>query len=189
MQLPYIEDKIYDGINSTQKLAPGKYDHCTFTNSNLSKLDLFNFQFIDCVFEHCDLSLANIANTAFREVQFKHCKLLGLHFEDANPILFAVRFDACQLNLSSFYQRALKNTPFKDCSLQEVDFTEADLTNARFDNCDLSGAIFEHTNLEKADFRTAYHYSIHPEVNKIKKAKFSIVGIVGLLEKYDIEVE
>jgi fluoroquinolone resistance protein len=43
--------------------------------------------------------------------------------------------------------------------------------------------------LEKADFRTAYNYSIDPEKNRIKKAKFSIFGVTGLLDKYDIEIE
>ena len=58
-----------------------------------------------------------------------------------------------------------------------------------FDHCDLSQAVFDRTILEKADFRTSYNYSIDPENNKIKKAKFSMTGISGLLAKYDIEVE
>jgi fluoroquinolone resistance protein len=43
--------------------------------------------------------------------------------------------------------------------------------------------------LEKADFRTSNGYSIDPEMNRIKKAKFSLEGVAGLLDKYDIEVE
>jgi fluoroquinolone resistance protein len=58
-----------------------------------------------------------------------------------------------------------------------------------FDNCDLSKASFDNTILEKADFRTAFNYSINPESNKIKKAKFSVSGIAGLLDKYDIHIE
>ena len=71
----------------------------------------------------------------------------------------------------------------------EVDFTEADLTGALFDNCDLSQARFERTNLEKADLRSSRNFSIDPEINKIKKAKFSIHGITGLLDKYEIEID
>ncbi len=70
----------------------------------------------------------------------------------------------------------------------EVDFTECDLTAASFDNCDMLEATFDRTILEKADFRTAYHYSINPEVNRIKKAKFSLPEVTGLLNKYDIEI-
>ena len=70
-----------------------------------------------------------------------------------------------------------------------VDFTEADLYSVVFDNCDLQNAIFEHTKLEKADFSTSYNYSFDPEINNIKGAKFSLQGVVGLLEKYGIVIE
>ncbi|MHB1107356.1 MAG: pentapeptide repeat-containing protein [Lutibacter sp.] len=83
----------------------------------------------------------------------------------------------------------LKNTKFNKCKLQEVDFSETDLTNASFNNCDLIGSIFNATILEKADFRTSYNYSIDPEINRLKKAKFSLQGVVGLLGKYQIEIE
>jgi uncharacterized protein YjbI with pentapeptide repeats len=73
--------------------------------------------------------------------------------------------------------------------LHEVDFTEADLSGVVFVNCDLAGVIFENTNLEKCDFRSAFNYTLDPEVNRIKKAKFSLSGIKGLLEKYQIDIE
>ena len=186
----YTEGKTFNGVDFTAQALPiGNYEGCTFVNCNFSNTNLSDVYFIECKLEQCNVSVATIANTAFRDITFKNCKLLGLHFENANAILFEVQFEACQLNLSSFYQRSLKNTQFKNCSLQEVDFVEADLTNAVFHNCDLSYAIYENTILEKADFRTAYHYSINPELNRIKKAKFSMAGIIGLLDKYDIEVE
>jgi uncharacterized protein YjbI with pentapeptide repeats len=72
--------------------------------------------------------------------------------------------------------------------LQEVDFSEADLNSSIFDNCDLMRATFENTILEKVDLRTSYNYSLDPELNRIRKAKFSMSGIVGLLNKYDIEI-
>ncbi len=80
-------------------------------------------------------------------------------------------------------------TLFKNSQLQGIDFTETDLTSAVFDNCDLSQAIFDLSILEKADFRTAYNYSINPENNRLKKAKFSVLGLSGLLDNYDIEIE
>jgi uncharacterized protein YjbI with pentapeptide repeats len=73
--------------------------------------------------------------------------------------------------------------------LQEVDFTESDLSGSSFDNCDLSGALFENTNLEKTDFRSAFNYTINPEINRMKKARFSLPGVAGLLEKYGIVIE
>ena len=135
------------------------------------------------------MSMAKLTKTAFRDCVFTGCKLLGLHFDHCNDFLFAASFDNCILNLSSFYKLKIKKTAFKNSTLHEVDFSATDLSAALFANCDLSGAIFDTTILEKADFRTAYNYSINPEINKIKKAKFSVAGIAGLLDKYDIVIE
>ena len=109
-------------------------------------------------------------------------------FNLCSDFLFAVSFENCILDLSSFYKVKLTNTGFKNCKLQEVDFVEADLTRAVFDNCDLNGANFENTILEKADFRTAYNYAMDPGVNNLRKAKFSFPAVVGLLNKYEIEI-
>ena len=73
--------------------------------------------------------------------------------------------------------------------LSEVDFTECDLSEAKFINCDLTGAKFEQTILEKADFSTAYNFAIDPEINQMKKAKFSSFGLPGLLVKYGLEIK
>jgi uncharacterized protein YjbI with pentapeptide repeats len=83
----------------------------------------------------------------------------------------------------------LKNTRFTDCQLKEVEFIEADLTQAVFENCDLIHATFERTILNGADLRTAFNFSIHPEINQLKKTKFSSAGLAGLLDRYDIEIE
>jgi uncharacterized protein YjbI with pentapeptide repeats len=84
--------------------------------------------------------------------------------------------------------RKLKGTVFTNCVLSEIDFTESDLRDAVFKDCDLSGSIFDNTDLQKADFRTSFNYSIDPDRNRIKKAKFSLPAVVGLLNKYDIVI-
>jgi fluoroquinolone resistance protein len=103
--------------------------------------------------------------------------------------LLSFSFENCVLNFSSFYQLKVKKTQFKDCKLQEVEFIAADFTGSVFLNCDLTHSRFENTILERVDFRTAYNFSIDPELNKISKAKFSQSGIAGLLDKYQIEIE
>lgn len=115
--------------------------------------------------------------------------MLGLHFSDCNTFIISLDFKDCHLNLSSFFKLKLKRTKFINCSLQEVDFAEADLSASLFSDCDLLGAVFENTGLEKVDFRTSRNYSLDPDLNRIKKAKFSMPGIAGLLDKYDIDVE
>ena len=185
----YFEDKTFDGVNFSETvLAIGEYENCTFKQCIFADIDLLNIHFSECTFKECNMSMAKIAHTAFKNVHFVGCKMLGLYFEHSNPFMFALSFDNCTLNLSSSYKLNLKKTEFKNCSLQEVDFSEADLTSAVFDNCDLFKVAFDRTVLEKVDFRTAFNYAFDPEKNRIKKAKFSIKGAIGLLKKYDIDI-
>jgi uncharacterized protein YjbI with pentapeptide repeats len=115
--------------------------------------------------------------------------MLGLHFETCNEFGLSFSFENCQLNHSTFYQTKIKNTIFRNCQLEETDFTEADLTHSVFDQCNLLHAVFYSTVLEKCDLRSAFHYAIDPELNKITKAKFSASGLAGLLNKYNIDIE
>jgi len=190
MESNYIEDKNFEKISFTEKpLMPGAYENCVFNNCDFSNADLSNFSFSECEFSGCNISMAKLTKTTFNDVVFKACKLLGLHFEDCHTTPFIVSFEHCILNFSSFYKQKLKKTVFRDTTIQEADFTDADLHSAVFDQCDLLKSKFENTILEKADLRTAFNYSINPELNKIKKAKFSMPGVIGLLDKYDIEIE
>jgi uncharacterized protein YjbI with pentapeptide repeats len=124
-----------------------------------------------------------------KQVSFKNSKLLGVNFGECNPFLFSVSFEDCFLHLAGFYRLKMKSTKFKNCNLKEADFTETDLTSAIFENCEFISAVFEKTILEKADLRTSQNFSIDPELNRIKKARFSVNNIQGLLDKYNIEIE
>ncbi len=186
----YLADQTFEKIDFSLETPTAKeYDHCTFINCNFANTDLSNINFNECEFTGCNMSMAKLIKTSFREAKFKHCKLFGLHFEDCNPMLFSVQFDTCQLNFSSFYKLKMKKTIFKNTVLQEVDFTATDLTGAIFKDSDLNRAKFENTLLEGADFRSAQHFILNPEQNRIKKAKFSLQGLPGLLTSYAIEVE
>jgi uncharacterized protein YjbI with pentapeptide repeats len=93
------------------------------------------------------------------------------------------------LDYAKFYALKLKKMTFLNCSLVSADFMKSNLTEALFDNCNLRLTVFSETIANKADFSTSYNYTIDPEKNKIKKAKFSLDGLVGLLAKYDIVVK
>jgi fluoroquinolone resistance protein len=189
MNKPTVEGKTYTKEDFTvNKLEKAEYEHCIFTGCTMLQADLSSVQFVSCEFRSCDLSNANLRNTSFREVKFMDCKLLGLHFQNCEKFLFSASFENCRLDLSSFYKMNMKKALFRNCRFQESDFTECDLQLALFDNCDLGRAIFFHSILEKTDLRTSYNYSIDPEQNKIKKAKFSKEGLSGLLDKYDLEI-
>lgn len=165
------------------------YEACRFIGCRFVSTDLSGLNFDGCRFENCDLSMALLMKTAFRNVCFTDCKLLGLRFEDCNRFGLSFVFRNCILQFSSFYRLKLKGIRFETCKLNEVDFTEADLSGALFSDCDLTAAVFDRTILEKADFRTAYRYAIHPENNRIKGARFAFPGVLGLLARYDIDIE
>jgi uncharacterized protein YjbI with pentapeptide repeats len=185
-----FEDRIFNK-NDVPDTGPaaGEYEKCTFAHCEFSNVDLSGITFVDCAFMGCNLSMARMIGTVLRDAEFKECKLQGVHFENCNQILLSLHFENCILNFSSFHKTKLKKTTFANCILQEVDFTGCDLTGSTFSNCDLSRTRFDRTILEKTDFRTSYNYSIDPEINRMKKAKFSIPGVVGLLDKYGIVVE
>lgn len=186
----YIENTNFEKGNYSQiALTKGEYDNCRFVNCVFLDSDLSNVNFTECEFQDCDLSNVNLKHAVLNDVCFFNCKLLGLQFNNCNDFLFSVLFNGCNLNLASFYQVKAKSTKFTDCMLQKVDFTEADISSSLFSNCDFKSAIFDKTIVEKVDFRSSYNYVLDPENNNIKRAKFSMPEVLGLLSKYDIEVK
>lgn len=190
MQASYIKDKTFDNTDfqlissDYREFENGIFNNCTFFEQDLS-----NLRFVDCMFNGCNLSMVKLHNTALCNIKFRDCKMLGVHFNDCDEFGLSFSFENCQLDYSSFYKTKIKKTIFKKSQFLEVDFSECDLTGAIFDDCNLTRSVFDHTNLEKADFRTSCNFSIDPEVNRIKKAKFSSSGLAGLLDKYDIVID
>ncbi len=186
----YIDEQNFDKIDyEISLLKKGEYEKCTFTNCNFSNSDISDTIFIDCKFTLCNLSMVKTTGTTFNNAKFNDCKMMGIRFDNCNSFAFSVAFDNCILNHSSFFRKKLKKTIFENSQLVEVDFTESDLTGSEFLNCELERAVFKSTIIEKADFRTSYNFSIDPEINRIKKAKFSLMGLAGLLDKYDLDIE
>lgn len=170
-------------------LERGEYEDCTFKNCNFANQFLNGYTFENCSFTDCNLSNANIQNSSFRQVHFERCKLLGIHFNTANPFLFEVYFTESQADFSSFYQCNLKSSKFNKSQFVSVDFSDSNLSGVSLNSCDFKNAIFNNTNLEKADFSTANNFEINPERNKIKHAKFSLQGLQGLLQHHKIIIK
>jgi uncharacterized protein YjbI with pentapeptide repeats len=186
--LELIVDKTFEGENFTV-FPKGEYDNCRFVNCNFLNSDISKNTFINCEFIGSNLSSVKVTKTTFNEVIFQDCKMLGIHFEQVEPLLLVFNFNTCQLDFTSFYQLKLPKTSFKNCSLQEVDFVETDLHQAVFDNSNLARAIFDFSNLQKADFSTAFNFNINPNQNKIKGAKFDKAHLAGLLASYGLDIK
>jgi uncharacterized protein YjbI with pentapeptide repeats len=185
----FFDEQEFTGKDYTQNsLEKGVYENCMFINCKFSGSDLTDIEFEECEFENCDLSMVKLNNTSLKDTVLKNCKLMGLHFETCNQFLFSPGFIGCIMDHSGFYTVNLKNSTFKDCRLHHVDFTQAKASGIVFDNCDLKNAVFEETCLLKADLRTAKNIILDPDINYIKKAKFSVEAALGLLNKYDIQI-
>jgi uncharacterized protein YjbI with pentapeptide repeats len=190
MNKAYSFEETYNGIDhSREDFEAKEFELCRFEYCKFAKVNLSECSFIECEFEGCDLSMAKLYGTTIRDSSFKECKMVGLQFDTCNDFGFSPTFESCNLNLSSFFQVKIKNAVFKNCSLNEVDFTEAKLNIALFEECDFANATFSATKLLEADFRSSHNYMIDPESNQITGAKFSLQGLPGLLQKYEIIVD
>ena len=173
----------------TTGLLASEYSRCTFDKLDLKNANLNGKVFVDCIFRACDMSLAQLGRTSFRAVRFERCKLLGLRFDGCHAFLLSFSFEGCILDLASFQGLRLKGTNFNRSRMRETDLSNSDFTNSSFAGCDLGAAVFDGTTLEGADLRGALHYSIDPTINKVRKARFSLDGLAGLLDRTGIIIE
>ncbi len=186
----YTEDEIFNNINfKPDGLPNGEYEYCKFINCDFSDTSFSYSKFLECEFINCNLSMVSLSGVSFRNVVFKDCKMIGLKFDECNEFGIEFSFENCILDYSSFYQLEIPETVFKNSQLHEVDFTECNLRASVFDNCDLNMVRFIDAVIEYADFTTSYNYSIDLDLNKVKKAKFSLSGLSGLLDKYNIDIK
>jgi fluoroquinolone resistance protein len=174
---------------SGRRLPYPEYERCQFIDCTMAKADLRGVRFSDCKFVNCDLGMARLDEAALKGVQFTDCKLIGLDFGVVQPLLLEIGFSGCKLDYASFEGMKLKRTRWTGCSLVEANFVEADLTQAVFDGCDLHLASFARSILRSADLRTAQRYSIAPDNNVVRGARFSYPAVLGLLDRFGIEVE
>jgi uncharacterized protein YjbI with pentapeptide repeats len=83
---------------------------------------------------------------------------------------------------------SLPGIQIEDCVAVDVDFREADLSQADFAGTDLSRSLFSNTNLTEADLSDARNYHIAPGQNVLTKAKFSLPEATSLLYNLDIDL-
>lgn len=166
--------------------AHHEFETCTFKNLDFRGISVAGSSFVNCHFEGCLLSGLSVENTKLDDVFFVGCSLSSINFGQSSSFGFRVDFQECQLDYSSFLSRNLKKTRFVDCSVREARFLSCDLTGALFKNCNLELTVFAGNILAQVDFATSYNISLDPDTNKLRKTKFSLHSLPGLLTRYDI---
>ncbi len=188
------EESIYYINQSFEKSFPKKgtndtqFEDCTFRNCDFTEISTSGCNFTNTVFEDCNFSMVKFVSIRLDEVHFVGCKMVGSDFSTIKDFLFSANFTNCILDYAAFMKKKNKKCRFENCSLKGADFSEADLTGSTFDDCDLSNAVFIDTTLTGVNFTTAFNFTIDPERNLLRKAKFSTQGLVGLLTTYGIIV-
>lgn len=184
------EHQVFNAVDySEQTLENVQFYKCKFERCDFSKSNVAEIGFEDCIFEGCNFTMTKVKDTGFRNASFKDCRVMGVNFAECSKFMFSFSFERCILDYSVFLGRNIKETSFIGCSLKEVNFSEANLTSCIFTNSDLTLTRFSNTILEKADFRGAFNFAIDPEFNKMKKAKFHLFQLEGLLYKYQLDIE
>lgn len=190
MAAAHLEDQAYEGFDFTKEpLPPGPFEHCTFTRCTFTRADLSARSFSECTFTNCELTMTRMVRTSIRDCTFVNCKLLGVSFDHGKTNLFAAVFTDCLMDSCSFQGMSLQHATFAGCRMHGVEFSGADVSGVVFDRCDLSDAVFVDCDLRGTDFRTALGFTLDPELNRMKGARFSLDGLQGLLAKYGIRVE
>lgn len=167
-----------------------EFDTCVFVKCSLREIQFTGCKFRNCTFRGCDLSLSSFENCLFAETHFEDSQLVGLDWTRTawakSKFIQPVSFVGCVLNYSTFTGLNLKQVNLKKCIAHDVDFTEADLTRTDCTFTDFANSRFQDTNLTEADFTGASNYAIAPDLNKLKKTRFSLPEAMALLYGLDI---
>jgi fluoroquinolone resistance protein len=173
---------------STESFGHHSFTNCTFQSCTFSETQLPNVKFNSCTFASCNLSLVKLDGCRIQDVLFIDSKIVGAEFFKCEKTFFSASFKNSFLHYCNFSDLNMRNAIFSGCKLWENYFTNTCLLSADFRDTDLLGTTFHNCDLRKADFSTATQYAIDPQTNNIKKAKFSIPEVIGLLRGIDITI-
>ena len=166
------------------------FEECTFRACVFLETRLRGCRFLNCTFQACNLNLIGVKDSTFVNTAFQDSTLRGVNWTEAawakRGLFNTLRFGQCVIDHSTFSGLALKQIQLVQCLARNVDFTDADLTQANCTGTDFAQSRFFHTNLTKADFSGASHYAIAANLNTLKKTKFTLPEAVALLYSLDI---
>ena len=172
------------------EIISSEFIDCEFINCSFVESVIKKCRFVNCDFKQCDLSLCKLNESISINTCFTKSKLIGVNWSQADwPTLDLgkpINMYKSALNHCTFIGLNLNGIHVLDCQAINVDFREADLSQADFSGSDLSDSLFIHTNLSEVDLSQARNYVIDPGLNQLKKAKFSLPEAMSLLYNMDI---
>jgi uncharacterized protein YjbI with pentapeptide repeats len=189
----YYSDQVFNArhLDGGQLVSSEFYD-CDFNQCSFVESIFQGCKFVNCLFRECDISLLQVPECSFSSARFLDSKVLGVNWTQADWATTGLgkplEFLRSIINHSTFIGLKLKGIQITNCVALEVDFREADLSQADFTGTDLSRSMFKNTILIEADLSQACNYHIDPGQNALKGAKFSMPEAMALLYSMDIEL-
>lgn len=183
-----ISNQEFQSLQSDNLVVNGaEFQGCLFKSCSFIESAFIDCKFEDCQFQNCDFSLVRLDRSSFINAVFSHSKCVGINWRKVSiPFSLDVKFCDCNISHSNFLGLNLHHIQIRDCFAGEVNFEEANLTQAIFFGTDLQKARFHNCDLTKADFSSAKNYAIDYKYNKLKKAVFSFPEAMALLAGLDV---
>ncbi len=187
----HYADQVFKEVHLEHaQLVSNEFYDCVFIRCSFVESVFRNCRFVNCAFQACDLSLVQVPESTFSSTRFENSKVIGVNWTEAewpamglgNP----VGFFKSAISHSTFLALSLTGVQIRDCVAVDVDFREADLSQADFGGTDLSKSMFINTNLSEADLSRARNYRIDPGQNVLRQTKFSLPEAMSLLYSLDI---
>lgn len=185
------EDHAFEGLSLPGvEIRAKEFAGCTFTGCSFLEARLKACRFVDCRFVRCDLSLCRVEDCSFTTVEFIDSNMIGVNWTEASwpalGLFNAIGFERCAISHSSFAGLRLRRVKMIDCVAHDADFAEANLSEAVCVGTDFKDSRFLHTDLGEADFTGAKNYAIAPNLNALRKTRFSLPEAMALLYGLDI---
>ncbi|WP_058485601.1 pentapeptide repeat-containing protein [Defluviitalea phaphyphila] len=116
-----------------------------FTNSKLSRSDMRVSYFICTDFSNCKMDFVNLNYSILHDANFENCNLYGAD-------LIGIMGGLTEPKEDMFYSPGFSGINFAGANLSEVDFSNGDLSGADFRGAVFDNTNFTGTNLNKAIF-------------------------------------
>ena len=187
----HYADQVFKDVDlERDQLVSSEFYDCVFVRCSFVESVFRNCRFVNCAFQQCDLSLVQVPESTFSATRFENSKVIGVNWTQANwsatGLGNPLGFFKSAISHSTFIGLGLRGIQIRDCVAVDVDFREADLSQADFVGTDLSQSMFGHTNLAGADLSRARNYHIDPGRNVLRQARFSLPEAMSLLYSLDI---
>jgi uncharacterized protein YjbI with pentapeptide repeats len=185
------EDSVFEGLElAGEEVRDKEFAGCTFTGCSFLETRFTACRFVECAFVRCDLSLCRVTDCSFTDVTFVESRAIGVDWTEALwpalGLFQRIGFERCAVSHSTFDGLLLRGIKMTNSVAHDVDFAEADLTEANFAGTDFKESRFLHTDLTRADLQGATNYAIAPALNVLSKTRFSLPEAMALLYGLDI---